>query len=87
MLFIWVKPGSPAVKANIYGYKKDKIAENNRNSRMSCHLVLPIFYKRIMNEQLEYIILNLLFRRDVALTYGGAVHFSHFDITLNLSEV
>lgn len=30
---------------------------------------------------------NLLFCRDVALTYGGTIHFGHLDVILNLSEI
>lgn len=30
---------------------------------------------------------HLLFSRDVALAFGGAIHFGHFDITLDLSEI
>lgn len=29
---------------------------------------------------------DLLFCRDVALTYGGAIHFGHLHVILNLSE-
>ena len=30
---------------------------------------------------------HLLFSRDVALALGGTIHFGHFDITLDLSEI
>ena len=45
-------------------------------------ILLLMFYKSVNNVKCD-----LLFSRNVALTYGGAVHFSHFDITLDLSEV
>lgn len=41
----------------------------------------------ILVDQVINVKCDLLFSRDVTLTYRGAVHFSHLHVILNLSEL